>query len=102
MVYFMWTVPCDTHVFHSKVLLQSLGRLYGVNKEVRLLRAKKVESAWCVLGRSGARLVVHMLLHLEQMLRDRGELLIPNFAEELSPWVYDRECCSPPCYQMSM
>ena len=37
-----------------------------------------------------------MLLHLEQMLRDHGELLAPNFVNELAAWVYDRECCRPP------
>ena len=41
-----------------------------------------------------------MLLHLEQTLRDHGELIVPNFVNELSAWVYDRECCRPPCCQI--
>ncbi|CAM9785362.1 unnamed protein product, partial [Ascophyllum nodosum] len=38
----------------------------------------QVDRARRVLGRPGVRLVVHMLLHLEQMLRDHG--VLPNSA----------------------
>lgn len=38
-----------------------------------LPRKKQVDRARRVLGRPGVRLVIHMLLHLEQMLRDHGK-----------------------------
>lgn len=38
-----------------------------------LPREKLVDRALRALGRPGIRLVIHMLLHIEQMLRDHGE-----------------------------
>lgn len=36
----------------------------------------QIDRARRVLGRQGVRLVLHMLLHLEQMVRDHGKLAI--------------------------